>query len=299
MLQSRKRRHLKGLDTMFNGLERSLAVAGSIDDALAARRQGAAILAGGTWLMRDPRRGLALPEALISLHRLTGLRTVDVATDQISIGASVTHEALARSLSGVAGFEAVAAAATGAANPAIRRVATVGGNLCTQDFAAADLVPALLAVDAMVELHTQQGPTRLPIASFLASRQQLLNNAILVRVIVNRDTVASAHARLPLRRAGDYPVAIVSVAIGAGRQMRVAVGSVEDVARRWDTLEAAFACEPGGRPLDAARAAVLAAEYNDFHGRDGVEADAWYRRQVLPALVRRAMAALLQREAVR
>lgn len=299
MLQRCKRRDLKGHDTMFYGVERSLVVAGSIDEALAARRQGAAILAGGTWLMRDPLRGLALPETLISLHRLPGLQTVDVETDQITIGASVTHEALARSLSGVVGFEAIAAAATGAANPAIRRVATVGGNLCTQSFAAADLVPALLAVDAIVELHAQQGSTRLPIASFLAERQQLLTNAILVRVIVNRDTVASAHARLPLRRAGDYPVAIVSVAIGAGGQMRVAVGSVEDVARRWDTLEAAFAGEPGGRPLDAARAAVLAVEYNDFQGRDGVEADAWYRRQVLPALVRRAMAALFQKEAVR
>ncbi len=279
--------------------ERSLTVAGSIEEALAVRRQGATILAGGTWLMRDPRRGLALPDALVSLHRLPGLDSVEIEPDQVSIGAAVTHDALSRLAAGVEGLEAVTAAASGAANPAIRRVATVGGNLCTQDFAAADLLPAFLAVEALVELQGDRGTTRVPIASFLADRKGLLADAILVRVIVKRDCAASAHARLPLRRAGDYPVAIVSMARGFDGRMRVAVGSVEEVGRRWNSLENAFAAEPGGCPADAKTAERLAAECNDFHGRDGTEADGWYRRQVLPALVRRSMASLLGTETAR
>ena len=284
---------------MYDNLERSLTVAGSIEEALAARKQGAAILAGGTWLMRDERRGLMLPQSMVSLHAVPGLKTIDIEDHQITIGAAVTHEALAKALAGIAGLEAITAAAIGAANPAIRRVATVGGNLCAIDFAAADLLPALLAVDAIVELQADQAPLRLPIASFLANRRLLLAGAILTRVILNRDNLASAHARLPLRRAGDYPVAIVSVTLTAERKIRIAVGSVEDVARRWTTLEDAFANEPDGRPANAQIAASLAAQCNDFEGRDGIEADGWYRRQVLPALVRRSMEALLQKDAAR
>jgi aerobic carbon-monoxide dehydrogenase medium subunit len=98
----------------------------------------------------------------------------------------------------------------------------------------------------------------------------------------------SAHARLPLRKAGDYPVAIVSVSLermedGRARSARVALGSVEPVAQRWPTLEQALE----GRPIDPDAAADLARERTrDFAGRDGVEAPGWYRTQVLPSLVR-------------
>ncbi|MCF3639615.1 FAD binding domain-containing protein [Rhizobium sp. TRM95111] len=284
---------------MSDSLERSLTVAGSIEEALSARRQGAAILAGGTWLMRDPRRGQVLPKTLVSLHALPGLAAIDIKAGHMTIGAAVTHEALGRAFAGVVGFEAVVAAAVGAANPAIRRVATVGGNLCTQDFAAADLLPVLLAMEATVELAASDGPMFIPMAAFLAGRRVLLTDTILIRVILSRDLAASAHARLPLRRAGDYPVAIVSMVLTTEGRLRVAVGSVEDVARRWDALENAFAAEPGGRPAGAERAAALAAACNDFRGRDGIEADGWYRRQVLPTLVRRSMEALLSKEVIR
>ena len=99
--------------------------------------------------------------------------------------------------------------------------------------------------------------------------------------------------RLPLRKAGDYPVAIVSLARDTGGRCRVAVGSVETVARRWIALEQAFAAEPGGFPQDADRATALALEHNDFVGRDGTEAQGWYRRQVLAPLVGRGVASLL------
>ncbi|MBB4010085.1 FAD binding domain-containing protein [Allorhizobium taibaishanense] len=281
---------------MFDNRDRSLIVAGSIEEALAAVGQGAKILAGGTWLMRDPRRGRPLPSALVSLHKLAGFNTVDIEADRIVIGAAVSHQELGRSLAGFAGLEAVAAAAASAANPAVRRVATIGGNLCTQDFSAADLVPALLAVEATVELQGVDGTLVIPFFSFLADRKRLLTDMMLSKVFLRRDILASAHARLPLRRAGDYPVAIVSLALCADGKICAAVGSVEDVGRRWTALEKAFAAQPGGRPADAKSAEALAVESNDFKGRDGIEADGWYRRQVLPALVRRSMSVLLNRE---
>ncbi len=273
---------------MQDGPERIFESAATVAEAVAARASGAAVLAGGTWTMRDPRRGVTLPERIVALSKIAELQSIEVFDDRISIGASVTHSLLAGAVSEIVGLEGLAAAATGAANPAIRRVATVGGNLCATEFAAADLVPALLALDAEVELALADGPRLLPLSEFLKARAALLKTALLTRVIVRRDVIASAHIRLPLRKAGDYPVAIVSVARSSDGTVRVAVGSVEPVARRWTALEAAL----GGKVATAEEAQALAEKTNDFIGRDGIETEGWYRREVLPALVRRAFAAL-------
>ncbi len=72
---------------------------------------------------------------------------------------------------------------------------------------------------------------------------------------------------------------------------RIAVGSVEPVARRWERLETALV----GRPLNPALAAEVAAELADeFTGRDSVDLPAWYRVSVLPSLVRRAAVTALK-----
>jgi carbon-monoxide dehydrogenase medium subunit len=273
---------------MREGPERVFDSVATVAEAVAARGAGAAVLAGGTWMMRDARRGVDLPERIVALSRIVELQSVDVFDDRVSIGASVTHSALAGGLAGLAGLEGLASAATGAANPAIRRVATIGGNLCAIEFAAADLVPALLALDAEVELALAAGSCILPLSAFLAERGELLKSALLTRVIIRRDAVASTHIRLPLRKAGDYPVAIVSIAQATDGAIRIAVGSVEPVARRWTALEAALA----GQVVTPEEAQALAKKTNDFIGRDGIEAEGWYRREVLPALVRRAFAAL-------
>jgi carbon-monoxide dehydrogenase medium subunit len=276
---------------MAKSAERSFAVAESMDMALAARSRGAVVLAGGTWMMRDPLRGNDLPASIVVLSQIAAMTEIAIEADKVTVGASVTHAALADALKGLAGLEGVVAAAEGAANPAVRRVATVGGNLCTPEFPAADLVPAFLAYGAMVELAMPQRTLILAMAEFLKERRHLLQTAIVTRLHLRRDVVASAHARLPLRKAGDYPVAIVSVAVDAEGAIRIAVGSVEAQARRWTALEAALMRVP--EPLAAPEhAADLAREHMDFSGRDGVEAAGWYRCQVLPALVRRAFAAL-------
>jgi carbon-monoxide dehydrogenase medium subunit len=86
-------------------------------------------------------------------------------------------------------------------------------------------------------------------------------------------------------------VAIVSASLerlsdGTVASVRIAVGSVEPVAKRWPALERALE----GRPLDPEAAAEAARQrIRDFAGRDDVEAPGWYRMQVLPKLVRTAM----------
>jgi carbon-monoxide dehydrogenase medium subunit len=264
----------------------------SLSEAVAAlAEQGAAPLAGATWLLRAPIRGETLAGSYVAVSRLAELRAVDTTDAEIAIGAAVTHASLCTALHGIADCAALVQAASGAANPAIREVATIGGNLCASSFAASDLAPALLALDAQVEIVRVSGAERQPIEAFLAARASLPPGWLLSRVLVPRAGRVSGHARLPLRRAGDYPVAIVSASLkrlpdGTIASARIAVGSVEPVARRWLALERALE----GHVFDPEAAAEAARGLiGDLHGRDGVEAPGWYRTQVLPKLVRAAM----------
>jgi carbon-monoxide dehydrogenase medium subunit len=274
-------------------------VAQTLDDAvavLAERGAEAAPLAGATWIMRAPLRRERHAPFYVAIAKIEALREVTIGAHEVSIGACATHAELARQLAALPDCKALALAAGSAANPAVRQVATVGGNLCAENFAAADLVPALLCLDAEVELHGPGGIERMPVSRFLELRTSLKPGQIVRRVTVPRAARRSAHVRLPLRKAGDYPVAIASLAVtlnasGNVEHVNAAIGSVEPVARRWQELEADLI----GHPLDPARAAEKAAMHcGVFRARDGVEAPGWYRVKVLPSLIRRAVRALLE-----
>ena len=208
---------------------RTLLTPATIPAALEAQAAGARLLAGGTWLMRAPLRGETLSGAFASLHGIAALQRLDLTPEAAEIGAAVSHTRLAQALAGIPDLAPLALAAGASANPGVRRAASLGGNLCAQAFPAADLACALLALEADVDLERLSGPGRLPLAEFLARREALLPGALVAGVrIARRPGRVGAHARLPLRAAGDYPVAIVSLAAGVadGRLLRpvIAVG---------------------------------------------------------------------------
>lgn len=282
--------------------DQSFYVATSVADAVATlvlRAPHGVPLAGATWIMRSPIRQEHGYKAIpyVAIGGIEELRRIVVTDKKITIGACATHAELVAKLSGLPDCQGLADAAGSAANPAIRRVATVGGNLCAVKFAASDLAPALLAIDAQVELLSTAGAQEVPMERFLQMRSDLGTGVLLGRVTIDRTAARSAHARLPLRKAGDYPVAIISMSAtlandGTVEKMRIAIGSVEPVARRWQSLESGLT----GHPLDAETAYALAtAHSSDFNGRDAVEAPGWYRVQVLPSLVRKAVHALQAR----
>lgn len=284
-------------DNMDMPASRSVYVAPSLTSALDALDEGgseAAPFAGGTWIMRAPLRHEPLKSHYVAIGKIPELHAIKVEADVVELGAALTHAALAAALAELPEFDVLTAAASRSANPAIRTMATIGGNLATTAFAAADCVPALLCLDAEVEIASRGGRERIDLKQFLTTRSTLAPGRLLQRVIVPRRGRRTVHARLPLRQAGDYPTAIVSLAVslddlGHVLTARVAVGSVEPAARRWERLEAALV----GHPLNAARAGEAAAGLADeFTGRDSADVPAWYRVCVLPGLVRRAVAAL-------
>jgi aerobic carbon-monoxide dehydrogenase medium subunit len=277
--------------------ETRLYTAPTLDDAVAAlteRGRHGEPLAGATWIMRAPLRQERHDLSYVAISKIAALRELSIGDREVSIGACVTHAEIARELTSVPDCRALALAAGNAANPAIRQVATIGGNLCAANFAAADLVPALLCLDTEIELHGLGGAEQIPLSRFLEIRTSLAPGRLVRRVIVRRTPRRSVHVRLPLRKAGDYPVAIFSLAVtldaaGVVTNASAAVGSVEAAARRWHELEA----ELIGHPLDPAHAAEKAEHHcATLRARDGVEAPGWYRLKVLPNLVRKAANAM-------
>ncbi len=275
----------------------SLYLASSLEDALAAlaeRGDRGVPLAGATWIMRAPIRRESLDADFVAISRIEKLRRIEADDRVIRIGACVTHAELAALLDPLPGFEALRSAAAQSANPAIRNFATLGGNLGAVDFHASDLIPALLSLDAAVEVEWLGGKERLTLGEFLGRRGRLPAGSLVTHVVVPRCSGTSAHVRLPLRRAGDYPVATVSIAAeteagGTLRSVRIAVGSVEAVARRWRRLESALV---GQRTSPQLAAELAESCVGDFQGREGVEAPGWYRVKVLPSLVRKAFQSL-------
>lgn len=209
----------------------------------------------------------------------------------MSVGALATQASLAECLTDIADLAALKIATGQSANPAIRRAATIGGNICTAAFAESDIVPALLALDADIEVSSPGDVKLIPMAAFITARKTLNPSSLVTHILIPRKAQFSTHVRVTLRKAGDYPVANMSVTItlnaaGEIQTAAIAVGSVEPVAKRWESLEAAIV---GKKPEPQLIREAAAAHISAFAGRDATGAPGWYRVRLLPALAAEAI----------
>ena len=169
--------------------------------ALLASLPGARIIAGGTDLLPNLRRGIGAPQALVDVSGIAGFGAIERDAEGWRIGAGTTLAILAAEGPIVRNLPAVAQAAAAVAGPAHRTVATLGGNLCldtrcvfynqsewwrkSNDYClkhggftchvapqgkrchaafSGDMAPALIALGATVEIVGPRDPRILPLA---------------------------------------------------------------------------------------------------------------------------------------
>lgn len=204
---------------------------------------GTGILAGGTdWY---PALGDRSPPArVVDVMRIAGFDELLHGESGTRIGAGVTWTRIIdEPLPGA--FDALKAAAREVGSVQIQNTATLVGNLCNAS-PAADGVPALLALDAEVELVSGRGLRRLPLSDFItgvrqtARREDELVSAI--RVPVQADGTVARFAKLGSRRYLVISIVMIAVVLqpdATGRiiKARVAVGACSPVACRLKTLE--------------------------------------------------------------
>mgnify|MGYP000471390400 CR=1 FL=1 len=123
----------------------------------------------------------------VSLKNISSLYKCEIKNNHISLGALMTHQHIAEKLSNIDELQCLKQAVLASANPAIRGMATIGGNICTSDFLASDLVPALIASDAKILFQSCESKNQMPIEQYLKT----IHVSFPIQYIRNKETLGT------------------------------------------------------------------------------------------------------------
>lgn len=244
-----------------------------------AADQRTRLLSGGTLVMRDVNEGRLLDGTLL---RLTdpAYRQMNSSGARIELGAGVTM-AMVLNNRDLAFLHAVARAVGG---PAIRQMATIGGNLFAET-PYGDFAVALLALDAQVMVQSGYGSARaVAIEEFLNARDRGVAGLVTAIQFAKPQNTADFRFR-KISRVKPKGISVMSIAAhlpnSASRisQARIAYGAMAPTPVRARGVERAL----DGKALDAAAIqAAKAAALEGTHPATDAIASEWYRREVLP-----------------
>ena len=234
-----------------------------------AANPAASLIGGGTDLLVNIRRGIVAPKVLIDVNGVDELRSIKADGNALAIGAAATLAEVAAHPDVARHYPVIAQAAAHIAGPTHRNMGTVGGNLaldtrcifynqsewwreanhhclktigeichvapksrgvCFATFSG-DLAPALLTLDAEIDVAGPSGARTLPLAGlyigiarqdepvtptrgdgkyFLSLRSGEIITAVRAR---NTPGLRSAYDKIRIRRSIEYPVTGVAVAL--------------------------------------------------------------------------------------
>ena len=270
-------------------------------DALGRADGEARLIAGGTALVPMMRLGLIRPERVISLHRVGGLDRLAAGAGALHLGAMVTMAEIGRAPAVRDGWPLLAEAAGRVATPAVRSMATVGGNLGYAE-AASDPAPALLCLDAEVEIAGPAGERAVPLSRFFTGFYEtaLAPGEIVtgVRVPACPEGARHAYVKFCPRSAEDKPLigvaALLMLEPGTGRcrDARIALGGAAPTAIRCARAEAGLR---GERLDDRAILAAADTAAGETDPLSDLMGSADYRREMVRVWVRRALTSLSRR----
>jgi CO/xanthine dehydrogenase FAD-binding subunit len=246
------------------------------------------VLAGGTDLLSDLDERRVAPRRLLSLRRLPW-RTHRWEGGGLRVGATEPLRALESDRELARRLPALAQAVAAVGSPALRRQATVGGNL-GRAAPASDLTPVLLALDAEVELVGPSGPRTMTVDRFLrASRSTALGPAELVRSVhVPEERPVSSYLWQRVRPANDISQIGLATAYSASAgRWRISLGGIPPRPLLATDASAALS---GPRPTDsqvAAASDLLASAPGLVSDRRATEE---HRRRLAALLCARAVA---------
>ncbi len=274
--------------------------ASTVEEALEAMSGGARPVAGGTDLVVGARQGKApLPESIVAIHAIDGLRGISGSGGGLRFGALATHEELVVHPVVRERFTALADAAAIVGSHATRAHGTIGGNLMNASPAMETGGP-LVCFDATVTLQSGGGSRELPVAELFAGPGQTTADAgeLLTAVDIPEPAAGtgSCYVRLEYRRQMEIAVvgatAVVVLDGGKISDARIAITALAPTIHRVSEAESALVGTDGTRePAEAAAsaAAAAAAPISD------VRASEEYRRAMAAVITRRAIEAAVAR----
>lgn len=224
-------------------------------DGLAEHCGNIRVLAGGTDLIPSMKQKLFEPEFVLDLRGISALRGIKTLNNgSVEIGALTTVRAIERSEYLNQHYPVLSEAAATVASPVLRNMGTVGGNICldtrclwynqsltwrkgcgfcikkdgdichvapggTKCWAAfsGDTPPALLCLNAEIEIASPQGTRRIPLTDFYTgigdNYRKLQANELLTRISLPASSAGyrGVYRKLRVRGSIDYPLAGVAV----------------------------------------------------------------------------------------
>jgi carbon-monoxide dehydrogenase medium subunit len=198
----------------------------------------AKVLAGGHSLIPLMRLRLATPKYLLDINRVPGLEYIRESDYHLHIGALTRYADVEDSLLIQSRYSALSDAAGHIADPLVRNMGTVGGNICHSD-PANDLPATMLALKATMVAVGPSGERVISAEEFFVDTFEtaLKPTEILREVHIPRTRAGTGSAYMKLEsRAGD--LAVVGVAVRL-------------------TLDAQGACESVGLGLTAVGTKVI------------------------------------------
>jgi CO/xanthine dehydrogenase FAD-binding subunit len=257
--------------------------------------EDASILAGGTDLLVNMKRGKVSPGHVVCLSRIQALKKVEKYQGTLTIGACLTVADLRDVAHVGADFKGLYEAAGSLGSPLIRNLATAGGNLVTAR-PAADLPPPLIAYGADIKLTKENEERTLPLEEFFKGPGEtaIEPGELLCCIILKEPPLYSGggYEKLGIRR--SLEISIVNVATflaldgpsGAINEARIVLGAVAPRPVRSPSAEdALIGREPDERLFQEAgqKAAEDARPIDDFRG------SAEYRREMVKVLTKRTL----------
>lgn len=258
------------------------------------------IIAGGTDILVNMKKGLLSPKYLVSVAKIAGMSEIEPGGGTISIGAHLIVAKLAEFDIIRTKFPSLAKAASVLGSPLIRNRATIGGNIVTAR-PAADLPPPLLAMGAKVKLESAKGAREVALDDFFTGpgATVMKPDEILSRVIIDEMPPFTGNDYIKLGHRKALEIAIVAVASrvtldgpdGTIKEARVILSSVAPKAIHAVSAEKALI---GEKPTEALvkKAAQLAG--TDCSPITDIRGGAGYRCAMVEALTKRTLLAAIK-----
>jgi aerobic carbon-monoxide dehydrogenase medium subunit len=268
-----------------------------------SHRGSAKYIAGGTDVLIKIKEGKLAPDHLISLRHISGQERpfLNPETDELYIGAFLTHRAIERSTLVRHKYPILHDAVKNIGSVQIRNVATIGGNLVNAVPSADGAIP-LIALDARARIYGPKGDRLMDLSRFFLGPGQcdLEGSEILIEIIVPRPSprTGSAYVKHGRREAMELPMLGVGVLLSLEPDMttcakaRICLGVAAPTPFRAHLAEAYLVGKPVTE-VGLSEAGRIAA--GESKVRDSIRGVAWYRREMVGVLVKRMGVLALER----
>ncbi|MCX5811839.1 MAG: FAD binding domain-containing protein [Proteobacteria bacterium] len=264
--------------------------------------EDARFIAGGTDVLVLLRQTKIAPKNLISLRNIKDLTNIE-GGDGLWIGGGATHSDIVKNVFIRQYYSALYDAASNLGSRQIRNVATIGGNICNAA-PSADTACPLLVLDARVTVVGKNGERMVDIdAFFLGPNKTVLEKGELVkgfRMPFFGDNTGSAYIKHTRRQAMDLPILGIAARVtmektGEGllcKDARIAMGVVAPRPIRAKEAEAFLKGKTISDDVLQEAGEIAASEATP---RDSFRGEAWYRKEMVKVLTRRAIMKAIER----